>query len=458
MPAAARPAPVTRPAPAPPPAPPPRPRLLDAAAALAGLGFGAVLAAVIAGETRGSLAAPGGLLTAVGRLAGFTGSYLMLIMVVLVARLPWLERTAGQDRLVRWHRRVAPWAIGLIITHVAAVTLGYAQAAQTGEAHQLWVLLRSYPDMLAAMAGFGLLLLAAVTSWRYVRRRLRYETWWAVHLYLYMGLALAFAHQIMTGVAFVGHPLTRALWIVVWAATAGLVLVFRIGQPVWRSMRHRLTVAEIHEEAPGVVSVICEGRRLDRLPVSGGQFLFWRFLTRDLWWQAHPFSLSALPRPPYLRVTIKALGDQSQAIARIRPGTRIAIEGPYGAFTPHARAGDRVVLAGAGVGVTPLRALLEDLPPHTDVVVLVRASAPDRLVHRAEIAALVRQRGGRLHEVTGPRHEVRIDGRALRRLIPDIAARDVYVCGPAGFSAVVAAAAQQAGVAPGRVHSEAFTF
>ena len=207
-----------------------------------------------------------------------------------------------------------------------------------------------------------------------------------------------------------------------------------------------------------MVSVICEGRRLDRLPVSGGQFLFWRFLTRDLWWQAHPFSLSALPRPPYLRVTIKALGDQSQAIARIRPGTRIAIEGPYGAFTPHARAGDRVVLAGAGVGVTPLRALLEDLPQHTDVVVLVRASAPDRLVHRGEIATLVRQRGGRLHEVTGPRHQVRIDGRALRRLIPDIAARDVYVCGPAGFSAVVAAAAQQAGVAPGRIHSEAFTF
>ena len=458
MPAAARPVPVTRPVPAPPPAPAPRPRILDAAAALAGLGFGAVLAAVIAGESRGALAAPGGLLTAVGRLAGFTGSYLMLIMVVLVARLPWLERTAGQDRLVRWHRQVATWAVSLIIVHVAAVTLGYAQAAATGLPHQLWVLLRSYPDMLAAMAGFGLLMTAAVTSWRYVRRRLRYETWWAVHLYLYLGLALAFAHQIVTGVSFVGHPLVRALWIVVWAATAGLVLVFRVGQPVWRSLRHRLTVAEIHEEAPGVVSVICEGRRLDRLPVSGGQFLFWRFLTRDLWWQAHPFSLSALPRPPYLRVTIKALGDQSSAIARIRPGTRIAIEGPYGAFTPHARAGDRVLLVGAGVGVTPLRALLEDLPPHVDVVVLIRASAPRDLVHRGEIAALVGQRGGLLRELVGPRHQVRIDSRSLRRLVPDIAARDLYVCGPAGFSGQVAAAARRAGVARDRIHSEAFTF
>lgn len=431
---------------------------MDACAALAGLGGGAVLAEVITGETRGSLAAPGGLLTAAGRLAGFTGAYLMLIMVLLVARLPWLERTVGQERLVRWHRAAAPWALGLICAHAVAITLGYAQAARTGWLQELWVLLRSYPDMLAAMAGFGLLVMAGVTSYRYVRRRLRYETWWVVHLYLYLGLALAFAHQIVTGVAFVGHPLARALWIVVWAATAGLVLVFRVGQPCWRSLRHRLRVVEVRREAPEVVSVICQGRHLEKLPVSGGQFMLWRFLARDLWWQAHPYSLSALPRPPYLRLTIKVAGDQSQAVARLRPGTRVAIEGPYGAFTPHARSSRRVALIGAGVGVTPLRALLEDLPPGTDVVVVLRASAASGLIHRDEIAALVRQHGGRLHEVTGPRERVRFGAGALRRLVPDLADRDVYVCGPDGFSALVSGAALQLGVPPARLHCEAFAF
>ncbi len=149
---------------------------MDACAALAGLGFGAVLAAVITGESRGSLAAPGGLLIAAGRFTGFTGTYLMLIMVMLVARLPWLERSVGQDQLVRWHRRVSPWALGLIATHAAAITLGYAQAAKSGALHELWVLVWSYPDMLAAVVGFGLLVLAGFTSYRIVRRRLRYET------------------------------------------------------------------------------------------------------------------------------------------------------------------------------------------------------------------------------------------------------------------------------------------
>jgi predicted ferric reductase len=432
--------------------------VVDACAVLAGLGFGAVLAAVITGESRGSLAAPGGLMSAAGRLAGFTGTYLMLIMVVLVARLPWLERSVGQDRLIRWHRKVAPWAIGLITAHVVLITIGYAQATNSGVLAEIKVLITSYRDILAAVVGFGLLVLAGVTSYRYVRRRMRYETWWVIHLYLYLGLALAFAHQIVTGISFIGHPLVRALWIVVWAATAGMVIVFRVAQPIWRSLRHQLTVVEVRDEAPGVVSVICQGRHLDQLAVSGGQFFLWRFLARDLWWQAHPYSLSALPRPTYLRVTVKGRGDQSRAIAHLRPGTRVAIEGPYGAFTHHARSAHGVALIGAGVGITPLRALLEDLPAGTDVMVVFRASTVDDLIHRAEIAALVKWHRGRLHEIVGSRHKVRFNARTLRRLIPDIAERDVYVCGPEGFSAEIAAAAAQLGAAPEQIHQEKFGF
>ena len=440
------------------PAPAPRPRFVNACAAVAGLGLGAVIASVILNESRGSLAAPGGPVTALGRLAGFTGAYLILIMVVLMARLPWLESTVGQDKLVRWHRRVSPWAIGLITAHVLLITIGYAQAARSSALGEAWLLLRSYRDILAAAVGFGLLILAGITSYRAVRRRLRYETWWVVHLYLYIGLALAFAHQIFTGVSFIGHPLVRAMWIAIWLSTVGLVLVFRVGQPAWRSLRHQLRVVEVRNEARGVVSVICQGRRLDKLAVSGGQFFLWRVLTKDQWWQAHPYSLSALPQPPYLRFTVKGLGDSSRALASLRPGTPIAFEGPYGAFTDHARLSDGVLLVAAGVGITPLRALLEDLPTDADVVVIVRASTEDDLLHRQEITALVKHRNGRLHELIGSRHKVRLTARTLRQLVPDVADRDVYICGPEGFGAEVVAAATRLGVGDDQVHLEAFGF
>jgi predicted ferric reductase len=437
---------------------PPRRRVADALAALAGLGFGVTLGLVIAGETRGTLAAPGGWLIAGGRLAGFSGAYLMLIMMVLIARLPWLERAVGQDRLVRWHRRIGPWPLGLITAHVVLITLGYAQLAKVGALRQLWVFLSSYPDILAAAVGFCLLVMAGITSIKIARRHLKYETWWIVHLYTYLALALAFAHQITTGGSFIGHPLTKAVWIAIWILTAGVVILFRVAQPIMQSLRHQLRIAAVCEEAPGVFSVICSGRRLDRLAVSGGQFFKWRFLTKELWWHAHPYSLSALPQPPYLRVTIKGLGDQSRAIAALRPGTRVAIEGPYGAFTQYARKTDRVTLIGAGVGITPLRALLEDLPSSVDVSVIVRASTREDMVHRDEVAALVAQRGGQFHELIGSRLDVRFDAEALRQLVPDLAGRDLYICGPSGFGESIVAAALKLGVPGNRIHQEVFAF
>jgi predicted ferric reductase len=426
--------------------------------ALAGTGFGAVVGEVITAESRGALSAPGGWLIAGGRLAGFTGAYLMLVMVLLVGRIGWFERAVGQDRLVRWHRRTSPCALGLITAHVVLITLGYAQSARSGALRQFWTFLSSYPDVLAAAVAFGLLVMVAVTSVRIARRRLKYETWWVVHLYIYLALALAFAHQVATGASFVGHPLARAIWTVAWVASAGLVLFYRFAVPLLRSARHQLRVERVKQEAPGVYSVICRGRRLERLAVSGGQFFQWRFLAPGLWWQAHPYSLSALPRPPMLRLTIKATGDHGQELLHQKPGTRVIIEGPYGAFTHHARATDGVALIAAGVGITPVRAMLEDLPYHVDVVVVVRASSSDDLVFREEVAALVDGRGGRAYAVVGPRETARFGARALARFVPDLAERDVFVCGPRGFTDSVIEAALALGVPKARIHHEAFAF
>jgi predicted ferric reductase len=438
--------------------PAPGRRAADWLAGLAGLGLGITVALAVTAESSRSLAAVGGAATAAGRLTGLVAAYLMLITVLLVARIPALDRAIGHDRLVVWHRRLGPWPLYLVAAHGVLITIGYAEAAKTGVLHEFWTLLMTYPGVLAGTVGFGLLVAAGVTSYRKARRKLRYETWWTVHLYTYLALALAFSHQVATGASFVGHPVAQVWWTAIWVGTAGVALAYRVLMPILRSAYHGLRVVSVQDEGPGVVSIICKGRRLDRLPLHGGQFLQWRFLARGLWSQAHPYSVSALPHPPYLRVTIKDLGDHSAALARLRPGTRIAVEGPYGAFTRHARSRDAVLLAGAGVGTTPLRALLEDLPAHVDVTMLIRASTPADLVLREEIAELVDARGGRLLELVGPRSEVPLDPASLQRLVPDLGRREVYVCGPDGFNDLVRRAAHAAGVRRNQFHVEAFAF
>jgi predicted ferric reductase len=435
-----------------------RPVVVDVLAAAAGIGLGITIGLAVTAESSGSLSAAGGIATALGRLSGLLAAYAMVVVVLLVARVPPLERAIGQDRLVRWHRTLGPWPLYLLLAHGILITVGYAQQAHTGVLHQLGQLLWTYPGVLAATVGGALLFAAGVTSYRLARRRMTYETWWSVHLYTYLALFLSFSHQIHTGAAFVGHPGTRFWWTLLWLGTLTVVVAARIGLPVWRSLRHRVRVVAVTAEGPGVVSVLLRGRRLDRLPVAGGQFFQWRFLRRGLFWQAHPYSLSAAPADDELRITVKDLGDHSNTLTRLRPGTFVGIEGPYGAFTADTARREQLLLFGAGVGTTPVLALLQELPERADVTVILRASTRADLVLRDEVAAELRHRGGRLIELVGPRSAVPLDAAALRRLVPDVRAREVYLCGPDALARAVSAELRRAGVPAAHIHFESFTF
>src|SRR3954451_14690192 len=435
-----------------------RPVVVDVLAAAAGIGLGITIGLAVAAESAGSLGAAGGIATALARLTGLLAAYAMGVVVLLVARVPPLERAIGQDRLVGWHRKLGAWPLYLLLAHAVLITVGYARRAHDAFLHQFGQLLWTYPGVLAATAGTVLLFAAGITSYRLARRRVGHETWGAVHLYPYLALFLSFSHQIDTGASFVGHPVGRLWWTALWLGTLMVVVAARVGLPVWRSLRHQVRVVGVTREGPGVVSILLRGRRLNRLPIAGGQFFQWRFLRRGLWWQAHPYSLSAAPAGDLLRITVKDLGDHSAGLARLAPGTPVAIEGPYGTFTADTATQERLLLVGAGVGVAPVLALLQELPEDRDVTVILRGSTPADLVLRDEIGEEVVRRGGRLLELVGPRERVRLDAPALRRLVPDVRGREVYLCGPEPFSRALAADLGRAGVPEPRIHFESFAF
>src|SRR3954451_21011695 len=335
-----------------------RPVVVDVLAAAAGIGLGVTIGLAVTAESAGSLSAPGGIAIALGRLTGLLAAYAMAVVVLLVARVPPLERAIGQDRLVAWHRKLRPWPLYLLLGHAVLITVGYARQASDGVLHQFGQLLLTYPGVLAATVGALFVFAAGITSYRLARRRMAYETWWSVHLYTHLALFLSFSHQIDTGASFVGHPVARFWWTALWLGTLGVVVASRIGLPVWRSLRHHVRVVGVTSEAPGVVSIVMRARKLDRLPVAGGQFLQWRFLRRGMWWQGHPYSLSAAPSGDLLRITVKSLGEHSARLARLRPGTRVAIEVPYGTSSADTATRNGVLLVGAGVGTAPVLALL----------------------------------------------------------------------------------------------------
>jgi predicted ferric reductase len=402
---------------------------------------------------------------AAGRLAALWSADLMLLQVVLMARIPLVERAFGQDKLARWHRWTGFTSFHLLLVHIVLATLSYAQGERV--VAQFVEFVADYPGMLLATAATAALVLVVVTSVRRARRRLRYESWHLLHLYAYLGVALALPHEIWTGRDFTGSPAARAYWCGLYAAAAGSVLVFRLGMPLWRTARHRLVVDHVVPEAHGLVSVYLRGRRLDRLPVRAGQFFVWRFLDGPGWSRGNPFSLSGPPNGDQLRITVKGLGDGSSRVSTLRSGTKVLIEGPYGRLTAESYRGGPVTMLACGVGITPLLALLWDLPyGHGQATLVYRARRAEEVAFLDEIEWLADQRGVRLVPLIGPRaHQASwlpaeyadySDAEALREIAPDIAGHDLYLCGPDPWTAAVRTAARAAGVPAAQLHRERF--
>ncbi|MBV8562157.1 MAG: oxidoreductase [Actinobacteria bacterium] len=312
--------------------------------------------------------------------------------------------------------------------------------------------------MITATVGTAFFVAVVGTSYAFARRRLRYEWWHAVHLLTYAAIALAWFHQIPTGNELVLDTAAADYWRALYVATLVLLLAFRVVAPAVGYFRHRLRVVGVTEEGPGVVSIRMEGRRLERLQAQPGQFFLWRFLTRDRWFAAHPFSLSQAPDGRSLRITVKALGDGSAGLARLPVGTRVLAEGPFGTFTAAARRREKLLLVAGGIGVTPVRALLEQL--RGDVIVLYRVVHETELVLRDELHELAARHGFALHEIVGDHrdeaHAHLLTAPHLRELVPDLGERDVFLCGPPGLANHLLRELRAAGVPRSHVHLERF--
>lgn len=409
-------------------------------------------------------------LMSTGRLSGLAASVLLLAQVLMMARLPLLEHAFGQDRLARHHRIVGFTSFNLMLAHIVLITWGYASGEVGAVPATFWQLVTAYPGVLLALAGTACLVLTVVTSVRAARRRIRYESWHLLHLYAYLGVGLALPHQLWSGQEFIGSTAATVFWWTAWALTVGAALVWRVGTPLWRSMRHRLRVTSVRPEGDGVYSVYLTGRHLDRLPVRAGQFFLWRFLHRKGWTRANPYSLSAAPDGHNLRITVKELGDNSSQVAALPSGTPVVIEGPYGRLTDRARARRKVALIGAGVGITPLRALAEEFdhtPGEVGEVVVLQRYTHHPLFQR-EFQTLAQERALRMLWLPGRRRAAdswlgdgpgRADDlTALTYWVPDIAEREVYVCGPEPWTAMVCRCVEAAGVPADRLHIENFAW
>jgi len=407
----------------------------------------------------GSLSGTGPVALAAGRIVGLVAGYVMLVQLVLTSRLPVLERTVGAERMLRWHREIGGALVVAVLGHMALILVGYGALDSVNVLVEARTLIGGFPDVARAFLAAAILTAVGLFAIAAVRAALPYELWRWLHLSTYLVVLLAFGHQFSLGQQLFRPGPVRTGWIAAYLLVLAALAYGRILSPVLFNLRHRLRVADVIAESPDTVSIYLTGRRLDRLGVLGGQWFRFRFLARGLWWQSHPFSVSAARNGRWLRVTVKVVGAYTRDLRHLDPGTRVWTQGPSGTFTAAHRTAARALLIAGGIGITPIRAMLEELP--AGAVLVYRASTPADVVLRRELDWLAEARGVDVWYVIGSRTDPGprrvLSAAGLRQLVPDLPARDVYLCGPPGLVEAARRAVRRAGVPRRRIHEAAFS-
>lgn len=400
-------------------------------------------------------------LIVLSRLLGLTAAFLLPLQLILIGRVKWVESVFGLDKLSRLHRTNGLIILALILAHPIIIIWAYSSLSHIGFFAQYWQFLSGHiGQILQATIGVAILLATIVLSLTIVRKRLKYEWWYYVHVFNYVALAFIFLHvkyQTSTSVYW-EWP---ALWISIYALTALNVLWFRFTRPMLRTWEHQFVVSRV-EDLGAATSIYISGKNMDKFKVDAGQFMIFRFLQRGFWTQAHPFSMSEGPNGKEIRLTAKKLGDFTNELPKIQVGTKVVIDGPHGVFTEKLATHEKLLFIAGGVGITPIRSMLEDLGTrHPNKILLYSNKAPAERILGKEIDALSKQNNFKVIDVfadvpiPGAEHG-RIDRDMLARLVADIKERDIFLCGPPPMMLALRAAMVELGVPKSQIHFERF--
>lgn len=394
-----------------------------------------------------------------GVMLGLLAYGVLHLQLLITGRYPWFARGFGHDTLLQFHRQTGIFALVLILAHPATLFLADSR-------YLAW--LDPRVDALRALSlGFVLaaaLVLVASSLWR-VSLRLSYEWWRLVHGAL--GLLI-----VVTGLGhllLVGHysgPLWKQIAFVMITCGAGyLVLHSRIVRPLL-GRRHPYRVVEARPERGEATTLVLEPEGDDRLRFRPGQFIMLTLGDSPVSMQQHPFSIASSALQRRVELTVSPAGDFTSGLAKVAPGTRGWIEGPYGCFTHDLDKCRGAVFIAGGVGITPIMSMLRtyrDRGAKIPLVLLYGSKSWDEVIFREE---LERMQGamqlGLVHVLqdapSGWSGETGyMDAAMLERHLPkDGGEFEYFICGPEPLMNAVEPLIIGRGISPRRVYSERF--
>ena len=174
-------------------------------------------------------------------------------------------------------------------------------------------------------------------------------------------------------------------------------------------------------------------------------------------WRAYSLTSDLTRTDGCISVTVKAIPGgkvSNHLVHRARPGTVVQLDQAAGEFCLPDQRPDKLLFITAGSGITPVMGMLRNHPELTDVVLVHSAPTADDVVFGADLRDLANE--GRIRLVE---QHTDVDGMlgtaGIAELVPDLAERSTWACGPIGMLEALEAHWESAGITD-RLYTERF--
>jgi predicted ferric reductase len=399
-------------------------------------------------------------------IAGVLGYSWLMIQLVLSARLKWLERGIGQDRLLIFHRAMAPLSLLLLVVHLVVKLWLYPASLQVAGGLVVFIgfALVGFVSMALFTGPAKGPLFAGLQKLVYGKLRMQYHQVKALHNGTFLLAVIMFLHVIGSSTASYSLIL-RFYFILLFAVSAAVYLYHKVLRPQFGTPIYR--VVDVLRPSDQVTNIGFEHVKGRPVGHSPGQFAFYWFLKGVPGKEEHPFTISAgadkTGSGTKLSFTAKALGDFTEELPQVQIGDLLKVDGPYGIFSYRFLNAERpMVWIAGGIGITPFLSMARTLSAENidrKPLLLWNTRRPEDFIYLDELKAaadVVQLLDNQEAEWKGPR------GKMTAAFLQEVLSYEFltqavfFICGPPAMMAAVRKSLSGLGVKESRMLWERF--
>ncbi len=387
-----------------------------------------------------------------GQIAGLIGMTFFALTFILSTRAKWVENLFdGQDKVYIAHGVLGATSLITLLFHPLLLVVKYLpENVKLAAVYLLPGGLWSVDFGIFALSGMIILIILTLYS------TMKYHRWKVSHEFFGLVFLLAILHIFLIrgngsrDLIFDGYYVYAVVVSLIGAS--GFIYSFFIRR-LYKKKEYR--VAKIVKLGNCVEIHLAPVR--DEIKYKSGQFIFVQFYGKGTSAESHPFSIVSKTNEKEIVLIVKALGDYTSTLEKLKINDRAKVEGPYGRFHAKEEFTQEVWIA-AGIGITPFLSLAEEFADAKtgNVCLFYCAKNAEELLHIDRLQELSTKNKRFKLRTWLSEKQGRISITDIEKECTPLKDKEYYLCGPEAFKQGIRSSLEDRGI--NKIHDERFEF